>query len=590
MRSLLLIPALLTSGCVFGQVRSASNSAPIAGATVWTIGSCSGTKCVSPYDGIAQTDNSGAYEFNPYDDQAMTRVMPGSREAMLMLFMKNGYRTVSHFFTPELVEMENEEGQKYSQVPDQFLAPYAQSADTDMDGLPNLEELIHGTDPNDPDTDGDHLSDYVEVHGGNYVDLPSLGADPLVPDIFVEMDWVPYITTTGVAMDGPFPEAVEDVVAAFAAQGINLHLFVDNEIPDPNNEHDYLCDGNDPWGEVSTIKAANFNPDRQPFFHYAVFSGNYCSGGSLTDSSGLSPTSPNVDFVVTLKSKIPAEPNPASYPGGTFNINYINDYFAFRQTARIQQAGTIMHELGHNLGLRHNGSSSIVENNIAYLSVMSYRYQLGGLRRDNVSVVDYSNFPIVFNENSLNEQLGLDAGPNAAYAAELARYTLRYADDEVTKLPVWQDDWAAYCAPNAVGTSAASIVDWNQDCAISVNPVAVDMTREGAIIDISTWRDWSNLDYSGDGVIGVSYAPAGDRPGAFAAAPAREGRPETMADEWIGAAAGSGQTIRRREAPEGFSRQEWDAVLDQLPPGQRQWLEYTADRPREIAGPGTDCQ
>jgi outer membrane protein OmpA-like peptidoglycan-associated protein/opacity protein-like surface antigen len=64
------------------------------------------------------------------------------------------------------------------------------SSDKDMDGLGKCEEEKLGTDPNNPDTDGDGLTDGEEVHGVN-VDLKVVGkpvqtklckTDPLNPD------------------------------------------------------------------------------------------------------------------------------------------------------------------------------------------------------------------------------------------------------------------------------------------------------------------------------------------------------------------------------------------------------------------------
>src|SRR5713101_2814930 len=52
--------------------------------------------------------------------------------------------------------------------------PALAGEDPDQDGLTNLEEYQHGTDPNNPDTDGDGLSDGDEVH--------KYHTDPLNPD------------------------------------------------------------------------------------------------------------------------------------------------------------------------------------------------------------------------------------------------------------------------------------------------------------------------------------------------------------------------------------------------------------------------
>ncbi len=53
--------------------------------------------------------------------------------------------------------------------------------DPDHDGLTNAEEKLYGTDPNNPDTDGDGYSDGVEVRGG-YNPLKAAPGDKVTPD------------------------------------------------------------------------------------------------------------------------------------------------------------------------------------------------------------------------------------------------------------------------------------------------------------------------------------------------------------------------------------------------------------------------
>jgi hypothetical protein len=81
----------------------------------------------------------------------------------------------------------------------------------------------------------------------------------------------------------------------------------------------------------------------------------------------------------------------------------------------LEQAGTFMHELGHNLGLRHGGTDN-VNNKPNYLSVMNYSFQFGLITNGVRNAVDYSNFYQIpsLNEYSLNEQVGLNGGPLVA--------------------------------------------------------------------------------------------------------------------------------------------------------------------------------
>lgn len=91
-------------------------------------------------------------------------------------------------------------------------APLPIGSDRDGDGLNAKEEAMHGTDPNNPDTDGDGATDGVEV--------TSLHTDPLNPD------------TDG---DG-LPDGVE----------VHGHTTVqagDTDPLTPDSDRDGLCDG-----------------------------------------------------------------------------------------------------------------------------------------------------------------------------------------------------------------------------------------------------------------------------------------------------------------------------------------------------------
>jgi hypothetical protein len=254
-------------------------------------------------------------------------------------------------------------------------------ADPDNDRLINLQEAQYGTDPDLADTDGDALSDFAEIFGGNFgeadfVDLPGLGADPLHRDIFVEADYYANYGAGSVSLD-PFPQSVSAVVNAFAAApvmnpdgttGINLHFIVDDGIDTTIYTTSQLSLSNTSvsnWSEVTFFKNIYFTPGREDYFHWCLFADRYGSTGS----SGLAER-PGDDFIVTLGP---------TYWG----------------TATVQQeSGTIMHELGHNLGLNHGGNEG-ANRKPNYLSVMNYNYQLRGLEVSGVNgVLDYSRLEI----------------------------------------------------------------------------------------------------------------------------------------------------------------------------------------------------
>ena len=80
-----------------------------------------------------------------------------------------------------------------------------------------------------------------------------------------------------------------------------------------------------------------------------------------------------------------------------------------------QTAGTIMHELGHTVMLRHGGLTGNPNCAPNYLSVMNYMYQLRGLKLG-LLAVDYSHEALgLLDESSLSETTGLGGSP--LYAA-----------------------------------------------------------------------------------------------------------------------------------------------------------------------------
>ena len=128
-----------------------------------------------------------------------------------------------------------------------------------------------------------------------------------------------------------------------------------------------------------------------------------------------------------------------------------------RLEPRRQVGDTIMHELGHNLGLHHGGN---VDTNYKpnYNSVMNYLFQFAGVDTDcNASgdhKLDYSTGgrPTLV-ESALNEFNGV-------------------------------------CGPGTVG------LDWNGDV-IGETSVAVDINGDGLLGTLTDFNDWSHLSFAG---------------------------------------------------------------------------------------------
>ena len=114
----------------------------------------------------------------------------------------------------------------------------AGAADGDGDGLADNVEWQLGTDPANPDTDGDGLLDGWEVYGVNGIDLRGKRASPLHKDIFVEMDYMRRQTAAnGLAPNNAVLKRIALIYANSplsnpdGRDGINIHLELGNEVP-----------------------------------------------------------------------------------------------------------------------------------------------------------------------------------------------------------------------------------------------------------------------------------------------------------------------------------------------------------------------
>lgn len=335
------------------------------------------------------------------------------------------------------------------------------------------------------DSDGDGLSDTVEQ---------SLGSSPLHKDIFVEIDW---FIANGRNLK-PRPGFVQFVTAIFAAApvynpdgttGVRIHIELSQGIRTNRTVlGSRYSNGSYNFNEFDSFKYLYFTPSRRNTHHYCLFVQDYGDeNGQPTGSSGISRNGDRnfnagaSDFIVALGGK------------GWFNKPNAAQYV-------YTQAGTFVHELGHNLGLRHGGTDHTnFKPNL--LSLMNYAYQTDGIpytRSDGVElrIFDYSRMAIpALNENNLNE-----AKAFGIFAFDL--------------FGVYGTTWTVFDGENFVQYEtfdASSFVDWNQDGTINTSVrvnINQDTTQQGNTLyhKFSTLRSieqWSRLVYTG-GMIGKS--------------------------------------------------------------------------------------
>jgi hypothetical protein len=308
-----------------------------------------------------------------------------------------------------------------------------------------------------------------------------MGATVNKPDIFIQLDWM----ADGTHSHALSAAAIKTVVTAFAnapyksptgSIGINLHVDAG-----PNSIMNFAT--NQTWGalsrarqlpEVTNLGTGGVNnyswvafdaiknafggfksTGRIAIFHYVISA----HGISTLGNSGIARTIPGSDFIISLASCCTTTPTDS------------------------QQAGTLMHELGHNLGLQHGGGDG-VNNKPNYISIMNYSFQFGGLTRGGVAgIFDYSNAALnVLNETNLDETIGV--GPAAAGVAT--------------------SHWAPPAGANkgafVAVADASKAIDWNVNGVTTDKNVAFDINNDAATTTLTPFDDWKNLKLKGGSI------------------------------------------------------------------------------------------
>jgi hypothetical protein len=338
-----------------------------------------------------------------------------------------------------------------------------------------------------PDADGDGLLDCWEtpnlacgnlpgipVAGGGCVPLP--GATPTHKDIYVEVDWM--------AQHEPFQAALDLVVAAFAnapvtnqdgTSGVRLHFqkdeqalaHNDNFVLIPYNPAPPFLNPQPP--NFDTVKAASFGTAaerantnkvnilnaKRLAFHYLLMVHNL---NGLGGTSGVAEK-PGNDLVVALGS------------WGVVNGHAVGTV--------AEQAATIMHELGHNLGLGHGGGED-TNCKPNYLSVMNYTFQFDG-KFVSTRPLDYSRAVLpTLNEASLNETKGIGGS-----TGNKTSYGPKNSNGAVT-----------------INVDASGGINWDGDRNSTEPSVSRDLNNfgisgcQGSGSGLTGYNDWANLLYN----------------------------------------------------------------------------------------------
>jgi hypothetical protein len=226
------------------------------------------------------------------------------------------------------------------------------------------------------------------------------------------------------------PGAIDAVVDRFAARGFNLHVARGQALPHSHllslRTLDQMTDGCE-GGSVSLgtagigqyaesffdLKAKSFDQRQRSAYHYVIF-GHYsgCDSFEHCAADGHTGACPVILAPNACTTAVFGQSGYSEINGNDFIVSLgrnINDFEGFLNNkppgnltiGQLMTGGTFMHELGHNLGLRHGGGASSgpdpnscvppdCEDGCTipaapnfkpnFLSVMNYRYQFSGIQ------------------------------------------------------------------------------------------------------------------------------------------------------------------------------------------------------------------
>lgn len=360
------------------------------------------------------------------------------------------------------------------------------------------------------DSDADGVPDSAKLLGGTYagLDLYAMGARPGMRDIFLEiqvMDQSPTATVPDLGMI-PRQEALQKVVDAFALKNIRLHIDAGPRFSATFSPANFNLGGGNAAGTIAFSpctdmpivstdvvrpgcsnffqhKNSNFDVRRRVMFSYNLFANSQLPTG-LSGSSGYAEIRGN-DSMITMGG------------GWGFTTAATASFSAAQNTARYinMQGSTLMHEFGHNLGLRHGGFENLPNYKPNYVSVMNYMYQLVGI-------------PGVTNDSTVGDRYqyyvdGLNPATSAARNSCLMSNTrcgnafiMDYSNGTSPDL-----DENALVGSNLIGRGTptfGSFVNWSGTATSTTTAYAFNVNRDFVgttplLQILKDYNDWANI-------------------------------------------------------------------------------------------------
>jgi hypothetical protein len=181
--------------------------------------------------------------------------------------------------------------------------------------------------------------------------------------VYLHYDYM-YVPGPNGHSHAPSRAALQMVVEAFKRHHVVLHIDPQpNAIPEIpvislHTDYPYIVPG---AVDLYTLKQTWYPKSKHRFEHYVVF-GHYAECATDVQCAQV-----GLPYGIS---------GLAELPGYYFMVTFgfFADYGI--PVPDVVNAGTLMHELGHNLGLHHGGDDDLVQKP-NYVSVMNYSYQFG---------------------------------------------------------------------------------------------------------------------------------------------------------------------------------------------------------------------
>lgn len=408
-------------------------------------------------------------------------------------------------------------------------------------GDPDLAFQLFTQCDENTDIDGDNLCDFWEIVGffdwehDQFVDLPAMGADPYIRDLFLEIDYLKGQTNSEqFRISAKSIKLVQDAFNNAPCKNLaeqetlsqcGIHLHVDH------GESFQMWSGV-PWSKYSdaeeikykenivatdsnfnSLESSNggdyFKPWRESIFYYGIAvdtsceKTESCKGESKTNECNCNGGWASKKYPHLLLPKrtrmnsecaTASEKQPQTY------------YFADRE---FRAAYSLMHEIGHLLGLEHGGKDAI-NNKPNYISVMNYAFVKGLIYKPDASAskekrIDYSRVQFnslfrdsVFESSGMDETFGeRSEGRNAEEIYNFYKtihFCVKEVQDPISCAMV-QERQQDYISE----FGNISAIDWNCTGVIDLEPFPYDISGKpgkSTPNELSSYNDWLKIKFA----------------------------------------------------------------------------------------------